>query len=88
MVTVVILLSFLSVLSGVKLFQDMIYRSREKSSRMILENQVCSLQQHMEERERVYSGIRGMKHDMKNTVSVIMQLASKRMKDCRTIWRN
>ncbi len=78
MVTVVILLTFLSVLSGVKLFQDMIYRSREKSSRMILENQVCSLQQHMEEMERVYSGIRGMKHDMKNTVSVIMQLASEK----------
>ena len=26
--------------------------------------------------ERVYSGIRGMKHDMKNTLSVIMQLAA------------
>ena len=30
----------------------------------------------MREMERVYSGIRGMKHDMKNTLSVIMQLAS------------
>ena len=29
----------------------------------------------MGEMERVYSGIRGMRHDMKNTVSVIMQLA-------------
>ena len=26
--------------------------------------------------ERVYSGIRGMRHDMKNTISVIMQLAT------------
>ena len=26
--------------------------------------------------ERVYSGIRGMKHDMKNTISLIMQLAA------------
>ena len=26
--------------------------------------------------ERVYSGIRGMRHDMKNTISVIMQLAA------------
>ena len=30
----------------------------------------------MGEMERVYSGIRGMRHDMKNTISVIMQLAA------------
>ena len=36
MVPVVLLLSFLSILFGVKLFQDMIYRNREKSSRIIL----------------------------------------------------
>ncbi len=75
-VSVVLLLSFLSILFGVKLFQDMICWNREKSSRIILEKQVGSLQEHMGEMERVYSGIRGMKHDMKNTLSVIMQLAS------------
>ena len=75
-VSVALLLSFLSVLFGVKLFQDMICWNREKSSRIILEKQVGSLQEHMREMERVYSGIRGMKHDMKNTLSVIMQLAS------------
>lgn len=75
-VPVVLLLSFLSILFGVKLFQDMICWNREKSSRIILEKQVSSLQEHMREMERVYSGIRGMKHDMKNTLSVIMQLAS------------
>ncbi|RKJ45993.1 ATP-binding protein, partial [bacterium 1XD42-8] len=75
-VSVVLLLSFLSILFGVKLFQDMICWNREKSSRIILEKQVGSLQEHMGEMERIYSGIRGMKHDMKNTLSVIMQLAS------------
>ena len=76
MVSVVLLLSFLSILFGVKLFQDMICWNREKSSRIILEKQVSSLQEHMGEMERVYSGIRGMRHDMKNTISVIMQLAA------------
>ena len=76
MVPAVLLLSFLSILFGVKLFQDMIYWNREKSSRIILEKQVSSLQEHMGEMERVYSGIRGMRHDMKNTISVIMQLAA------------
>ncbi len=75
-VPVILLLLLFSIVSGVKLFQDMICWNREKSSRIILEKQVSSLQEHMGEMERVYSGIRGMKHDMKNTLSVIMQLAS------------
>lgn len=71
----ILLLSLLSILYGVKLFQDMIYWNREKSGRIILENQVSSLQEHMEEMERIYSGIRGMKHDMKNTLAVIQRLS-------------
>lgn len=73
---VILLLLLFSVVFGVKLFQDMICWNREKSSRIILEKQVSSLQEHMGEMERVYSGIRGMRHDMKNTISVIMQLAA------------
>ena len=49
MVPAVLLLSFLSILFGVKLFQDMIYWNREKSSRIILEKQVSSPQEHMGE---------------------------------------
>lgn len=71
----ILLLSLLSVLQGVKLFQEMIYRNREKSGRIILEKQVEGLQTHMEEMERIYSGIRGMKHDMRNTLSVIRRLS-------------
>ncbi len=71
----ILLLSLLSILYGVKLFQDMIYWNREKSGRIVLENQVSSLQEHMEEMERIYSGIRGMKHDMKNTLAVIQRLS-------------
>ncbi len=73
----ILLLSLLSILQGVKLFQDMIYWNRERSSRIILEKQVESLQEHMEEMERVYSGIRSMKHDMKNTISVIQRLSAR-----------
>lgn len=80
-VPVILLLALFSIMSGVKLFQDMICWNREKSSRIILEKQVSSLQEHMGEMERVYSGIRGMKHDMKNTISVIMQLADRKEED-------
>ena len=41
-----------------------------------MEKQIGSMQEHMEEMEHIYSGIRSMKHDMKNTLSVIMQLAT------------
>ena len=71
----ILFLSLLSILYGVKLFQDMIYWNREKSGRIVLEKQISSLQEHMEEMERIYSGIRGMKHDMKNTISVIQRLS-------------
>lgn len=65
----------LSVFYSVKLFQDMTALNREKSSRMILEKQVGSMQEHMAETERVYAGINSMRHDMKNTLTVVMQLA-------------
>lgn len=70
----ILLLSLLSIIYGVKLFQDMVYRNKVKSERVILKNQVKSLQEHMEEMERIYSEIRGMKHDMKNTLAVIGQI--------------
>lgn len=73
----ILVLALLSILCGVKLFQDMIDLSRERSSRAILEKQVAGMQEHMEEMERVYSGIRSMKHDMKNTLLVVMQLAAR-----------
>ena len=75
-IPVILLLSLLSILYGVKLFQDMICWNREKSGRIVLENQISILQEHMEEMERIYSGIRGMKHDMKNTIAVIQRLSA------------
>lgn len=76
LVPAILILSLFSIIFCVRLFQDMICRNREKSSRMILEKQVSSLQEHVGEMERVCSGIRGMRHDMKNTISVAMQLAA------------
>lgn len=75
-VPAILLLSLLSVLFDVKLFQDMINLNSEKSSRIILEKQIDGLQTHIEEMERIYSDMRSMKHDLKNTVSVIRQLSN------------
>ena len=76
-VPAILILSLLSILYAVKTFQNMIVLNREKNSRIILERQIGSMQEHMEEMEHIYSGIRSMKHDMKNTLAVIMELAGK-----------
>ena len=76
-VPAILILSLLSILYAVKTFQNMIVLNREKNSRIILEKQIGSIQEHMEEMEHIYSGIRSMKHDMKNTLAVIMELAGK-----------
>ena len=74
-VPAILILSMLSIIFGVRLFQDMILLNREKSRGIVMERQVQSMQEHMKEMERIHAGIRGMRHDMKNTLSVIMQLA-------------
>lgn len=74
----ILLLSLLSILYGVKLFQDTVYLNRERSNRIVLENQIGSMQEHIAEMERIYSGIRSMKHDMKNTLSVVLRLATEK----------
>ena len=77
LVPAILILCLLTIIYGVKLFQDMIYLNRERNSRAILEKQVSSMQEQIAEMEHVHSGIRSMKHDMKNTLTVIMQLADK-----------
>ena len=71
----ILLLSLFSILCGVKLFQDMINLNREKTGKIILEKQIAAMREQMDETERVYSDIRRIKHDMKNTVSVITHLS-------------
>lgn len=83
-VPAILSLSLLSIFYVVKTFQDMIALNREKNSRIILEKQIENMQEHMEEMERIYSGIRSMKHDMKNTLAVIMQLAGREEAELQT----
>lgn len=75
LVPLIMLLSLLSIPHGVKVFQGLIDLNREKSGRIILENQLSGMQKQIEEMEHIYASIRSMKHDMRNTVSVMMQLA-------------
>ncbi len=73
----IMLLSLMSIFYAVQLFQDMIILNRERNNRIILEKQMDNMQVQIKEVERVYSGVRSMKHDMKNSLSIIMHLAFK-----------
>ena len=75
-VPLILLLSLLSIPHGVKVFQGLIDLNREKNGRIILENQINGMQGQIEEMEHIYEGIRCMKHDMQNTISIIMQLTA------------
>ncbi|NBK93159.1 ATP-binding protein [bacterium 1XD21-13] len=72
---VVLLLSLLSILQGVRSFWEMVSLGRERNSRMVLERQVEDLQGYLREQERIHSGLRSIRHDMKNTLAVISSLA-------------
>ena len=54
-VPAILILSLLSILYVVKTFQNMIVLNREKNSWIILEKQIGSMQEHMEEMEHIYS---------------------------------
>ena len=74
-IPVILILCLLSILYSIKLFQDMVALNRERNSRAVLERQIGGIQAQMAEMEHIHSGIRSMKHDMKNTLAVIMRLA-------------
>ena len=82
-VPAILILSLLSILYVVKTFQNMIVLNREKNSRIILEKQKRSIQEHIEVMEHSNSRILRIKQEMKKgasvmkkTLSVIMQLAT------------
>lgn len=88
-VPAILISSLLSVIYAVKLFQDMIVLNQEKQNRMIMEQQVRGLQEHISEMERVHAGIRGMKHDIKNQMSLVMQFVGqvKETEEISTEWK-
>ncbi len=69
-----LILSLLSILYSVKLYQEMLTLNEERNRRAVLEKQIVSMEEHARELERLYSGVRSMKHDMKNQLAVLGSL--------------
>lgn len=76
-VPVLLLLCLFSILFSVKLLRQLRELHEEKNKNVILGQQLESMEEHIRETERVYAGVRVMKHDMKNQLAVVAELAER-----------
>ena len=74
-VPLLLILCLCSVLYSVRLFCKLRDLNEEKNRSVILGQQLESMEEHLRETERVYAGVRAMKHDMKNQLAVVAELA-------------
>ncbi|MCM1193068.1 MAG: GHKL domain-containing protein [Butyrivibrio sp.] len=74
-VPVLLVLCLCSVVYSVRWFCELKSLHEEKNRSMILGQQLESMEEHLRETERVYAGVRAMKHDMKNQLAVVAELA-------------
>jgi len=80
-VPVLLILCLISMLYSIKLYQEMLALNVERGQRIALEKQLVSLEEHTREVERVYSGVRAMKHDIKNQLAAMAGLSGRRQED-------
>ena len=80
-IAVLLIMCYLILLAAVVvefyLFQNLRKRQEEEKRRIAMQNQIQDMQSHIAEVERIYAGIRGIKHDLNNHVHVIGQLLEK-----------
>lgn len=75
LVAALLILCYLTTLAIIAvelyLFQSLRRKQEEEKSQMLLQNQMQDMQSHITEVERIYTGIRGIRHDLNNHVHVI-----------------
>lgn len=75
LVPLLLVLCLCSVLYSARFFCELRDLHEEKNRSAILERQMESMEVHLKETERVYAGVRAMRHDMKNQMAVVTELA-------------
>lgn len=74
-VPLLLILCLCLVLYSARLFCRLKYLHEEKNRSLILEKQLEGMEEHLRETERIYAGVRAMKHDMRNQLAVVTELA-------------
>lgn len=57
-----------------KMYQDMIGLQKERAEKIIIQNQIMQMQNAMLEMDCLYDGVRRIRHDMKNQMTVLQSL--------------
>ena len=80
-VPLLLILCLFSMIYCIKLYQETLTLYEERNRSMVLEKQIVSMEEHARELDRVYAGIRSMKHDMKNQLAVLNGLIHRKDND-------
>lgn len=75
LVPLLLILCLCSVLYSTRFFCELRDLHEEKNRSAVLQRQMESMEVHLKETERVYAGVRAMRHDMKNQLAVVAELA-------------
>lgn len=71
------LLVILSTMVVLNLFADLEQKREEETKQAVLQHQLQEMQNHIKDMEQLYSGIQGMKHDIKNHITVVEELIAR-----------
>lgn len=63
-----------AIVCSFRIYQDMTALQEEQAEKIILENQITQMQHSMAEMEHLYDGIRSVRHDMRNHMTVLQNL--------------
>ena len=67
-----------AIVFSFRIYQNIAALQEERAEKIVLENQITQMQSSMVEMEHLYDGIRSVKHDMKNHMTVLQNLIQKR----------
>lgn len=73
-IPVMTFLCLLSIVYSCKIYKELMSAQEEKNRMLFYEQQLADMTGHVQEMERLYDGIRGMRHDMNNYIADMEQL--------------
>lgn len=76
-VPLLLILCLCLVLYSTRLFCRLRDLHEEKNRSLILEKQLEGMEEHLRETERIYAKVRAMKHDMRNQLAVVTEMAGR-----------
>lgn len=77
MYTIIPIMTFLCLLSiiySTKIYEELMRAQEEKNRMFFYRQQLSDMTKHVQDMERLYDGIRGMRHDMNNYIADMEQL--------------